>query len=147
MDLSTIVRNHRRIMIDTAPIIYFIEENPTYATLMESVILAATDKERVLMTSVITLVEVLTHPLRMNRPEIAEKYRTVLVDSKNIIMYHIDTLVAERAAELRARYQLKTPDALQIAVSLENDATLFITNDGHIKKVEDIEVVVLSEFL
>ena len=83
----------------------------------------------------------------MNRPEIAEKYRTVLVDSQNIIMYPIDTLVAERAAELRARYQLKTPDALQIAVSLENDATLLITNDGHIKKVEDIEVVVLSEFL
>ena len=116
MDLSTIVRNHRRIMIDTAPIIYFIEENPTYATLMESVILAATDKERVLMTSVITLVEVLTHPLRMNRPEIAEKYRTVLVDSKNIIMYHIDTLVAERAAELRARHQLKTPSITRITI-------------------------------
>jgi len=56
MDLSTIIRNHRRIMIDTAPIIYFIEENPTYAMLMESVILSTTDKERVLMTSVITLV-------------------------------------------------------------------------------------------
>ena len=134
-------------MIDTAPIIYFIEENPTYGPIMESMIVAATDKERVLMTSVITLVEVLTHPLRMNKPEIAEKYRTVLVDSKNIIMYPIDTLVAERAAELRARHQLKTPDALQIAVSLENNATLFITNDKHIKKVEDIEVIVLSEFL
>mgnify|MGYP005862833909 CR=1 FL=1 len=147
MDLNTIIRNHRRIMIDTAPIIYFIEENPTYGPIMESMIVAATDKERVLMTSVITLVEVLTHPLRMNKPEIAEKYRTVLVDSKNIIMYPIDTLVAERAAELRARHQLKTPDALQIAVSLENNATLFITNDKHIKKVEDIEVIVLSEFL
>ncbi|HSV97003.1 MAG TPA: PIN domain-containing protein [Spirochaetota bacterium] len=147
MDLNTIIHNHRRIMIDTAPIIYFIEENPAYGPFMESMIVAATDKECVLMTSVITLVEVLTHPLRMNKLDIAEKYRTVLVDSKNIIMYPIDTLVAERAAELRARHQLKTPDALQIAVSLENNATLFITNDNHIKKVEDIEVIVLSEFL
>jgi predicted nucleic acid-binding protein len=114
---------------------------------MESMINAAIENSCVLMTSVITLVEVLTHPLRLNQPEIADKYRTVLVDSKNIILHPIDTLVAERAAELRARHQLKTPDALQIAVSLENNATLFITNDKQLKKVEDIEIAVLSDWL
>jgi len=147
MDINTVIINHQRMMIDTAPIIYFIEENETYGPAMESLIQTATDKECVLMTSVITLVEVLTHPLRMNKPEIAERYRTVLADSKNIIMYPIDTLVAERAAELRARHQLKTPDALQIAVSLENNASLFITNDKQLKKVDDIEIVLLSDFL
>lgn len=134
-------------MIDTAPIIYFIEDNITYGPVMESMINAAIENSCVLMTSVITLVEVLTHPLRLNQPEIADKYRTVLVDSKNIILHPIDTLVAERAAELRARHQLKTPDALQIAVSLENNATLFITNDKQLKKVEDIEIAVLSDWL
>ena len=85
---------------------------------MGSIINASIGNGCVLMTSVITLVEVLTQPLRMNQPEIAEKYRTVLIDSKNIIMHLVDTIIAERVAELRAMYQLKTPDALQIAACL-----------------------------
>ena len=134
-------------MLDTAPLIYFIEDSAPYGQIIGTLISSAIENNCILMTSVITLVEVLTQPLRMKQANIAEKYRTVLIDSKNIIMHPVDTLIAEKAAELRAKYQIKTPDALQIATCIENNATVFITNDKQIKRVKEIEVAVLSDFV
>jgi hypothetical protein len=45
------------------------------------------------------------------------------------------TYVAERAAELRARYNLRTPDALQVATALVRRCEAFLTNDARLKRV------------
>ncbi len=147
MDINSRIANHRRIMIDTAPLIYFIEDSAPYGKIAGTIISSAIQYNCSIITSVITLVEVLTQPFRMKQFDIAEKYRDVLINSKNIAVLPVDFLIAEKAAELRAKYQIKTPDALQIATCIENNATLFITNDMHIKRVKEIEVVVLHDFL
>ena len=38
-------------------------------------------------------------------------------------------------AELRAQYEMKTPDVIQFAVGIENNGTLFVTNDKNLKKI------------
>jgi predicted nucleic acid-binding protein len=48
-----------------------------------------------------------------------------------------------RAAEIRARYGLRTPDAIMIATAIESGATLAVTNDDAWRKVEELEVLVL----
>ena len=58
--------------------------------------------------------------------------------------------MAEKAAELRAKYdgnglKLKTPDAIQIATGILNEAEIFLTNDTDLKQIEEIEVIVLDE--
>jgi len=58
----------------------------------------------------------------------------------------IDILIAEKAAELRANYGLRTPDALQIAIAIENNGTLFITNDKGLEKIKEVEVLVLDNY-
>ncbi|MBU2444010.1 MAG: hypothetical protein KJ666_00350 [Bacteroidetes bacterium] len=45
------------------------------------------------------------------------------------------------------RYGIRTPDAIQFAIGIENNGTLFITNDKNLKKVKEIEVLVLEEYL
>ncbi len=147
MDIKSLITNHRRIMIDTAPLIYFIEDSVPYGKIAGTIISNAIQYNCSIITSVITLVEVLTQPIQMKRFDIAEKYRDVLTNSKNIIMYPVDSLIAQKAAELRAKYQIKTPDALQIATCIENNATLFITNDMQIKQIKEIEVAVLRDFI
>jgi len=62
-------------------------------------------------------------------------------------MVNIDAKVAEKGAELRAKYGIRTPDALQIASAIENRATIFFSNDDRLKKNREIEVVVLKELL
>ena len=69
------------------------------------------------------------------------------MNSGNFSLYPVDALIAEKAAVLRSRYGIKTPDAIQLAIAIENDATLFITNDKRLKNVSEIEVLVLQEYL
>jgi predicted nucleic acid-binding protein len=55
--------------------------------------------------------------------------------------------LAEAAALIRARHGFRLPDALQIAAAIDGDTTLFITNDARLKKLDTIEVLVLSDYL
>jgi predicted nucleic acid-binding protein len=52
---------------------------------------------------------------------------------------------AERAADLRARYGLKTPDALQIGCALESGCDAFLCNDLALKRVTELRVLALDE--
>lgn len=56
----------------------------------------------------------------------------------------IDLNVAERAAELRARYGLRTPDALQIAAALSSGCEAFLTNDAKLQRVTELRKLVLD---
>ncbi len=49
--------------------------------------------------------------------------------------------------ELRAQYGIKTPDALQFAGALFHGATKFVTNDADLKKVIEIDVLVIDDFI
>jgi len=55
--------------------------------------------------------------------------------------------MSERKGKLRANYNINTPDAIQIATSLEVKADIFITNDANLKKISEIKVLLLSEML
>jgi predicted nucleic acid-binding protein len=98
---------------------------------------------------VITVTEVLTQPFIKSRHELVQKYKYFLEESSDFMVYPIDFLIAEKAASLRAKYMLRTPDALQIATAIENNATLLITNDDGFKRVkeDELEILVLKDFL
>lgn len=135
-------------MCDTAPIIYFIEEHEIYGSVVDEffkIIKDASDYH--VFSSVITLTEVLTQPFKMSRNDIVEKYRDFLLNSDNFHLYPIDAIIAEKAAELRCRHSIKTPDAIQLAIGIENNATLFLTNDKALRNINEIEVLVLGDYL
>jgi predicted nucleic acid-binding protein len=52
--------------------------------------------------------------------------------------------VAERAADLRARYNVRTPDAIQLATALEAGCDAFLTNDLALRRVAELRVLVLG---
>ena len=148
MGIRQAIEGHRRIMFDTAPIVYFIEEHKEFGKIADEIFkVIKDDSEYRPFSSVITLIEVLTQPLRKSKMEVVEKYRQFLLNSSNFITYSIDPIIAEKSAELRAQYGIKTPDAIQLAVGIENDRTLFVTNDRGLKKIKEIEVIVLEEYL
>jgi predicted nucleic acid-binding protein len=51
------------------------------------------------------------------------------------------------SSKLRAKYAIRIPDAIQIAVGIIYGADTFLTNDSDLKKVKDIKVLVLEDFL
>jgi predicted nucleic acid-binding protein len=134
--------------IDSVVFIYFIEEHTRY----ESVI-SGFFEDRLehgsnrAITSVITLAEVLVQPKRIGRADLVQEYRDILAEGPNIVLADITSQIAERGAALRAQYGLRLPDALQIAASLEHGASHFITNDERLRKVTDLRVLILEDYL
>ena len=148
MELKELIDRHRRIMFDTAPIIYFIEEHKDFGKIVDEIFKTIKDDLGYhAFSSVMTITEVLTQPLRKSRRDLLEKYRKFLLNSSNFTIYSVDPVIAEKAAELRAEYGIKTPDAIQFAVAMENNGTLFVTNDTDLKRVREIEVLVLKEYV
>ena len=133
--------------MDTAPIIYFIEKNPKYLGVLKPVFLEIDTGRIEAITSTITLLEVLVHPFRTKNDILAEKYRDILLYSGGLTTFEIFHEVSEMSSKLKAKYSIRTPDAIQIAVGLLYRASKFPTNDSALKKVSDIDVMVLDDFL
>lgn len=70
----------------TAPLIYFIEQNPNYLELVRAFFQAMDQGEFQVVTSTLTLTEVLVHPLRSHNPVLAAQYRSIILNQANLIV-------------------------------------------------------------
>src|SRR5215831_6165439 len=108
-------------------LIYFIERHPVYLPVIRPFFAALDRGEFEAVTSVLTLLEVLVHPIRRGDTALAQQYRDILLRAAGLTTFTITAAIAERAATLRAGQNLRTPDALQVATALEAKATAFLT--------------------
>jgi predicted nucleic acid-binding protein len=97
------------------------------------------------VASVMTLTETLTKPLKVGDQVLVQEYRALFRNTRQVRLIPITVQIADLAAQLRARYNLKTPDALQIATAIDARSDLFLTNDLGIKRVTDVRVLPLDE--
>jgi predicted nucleic acid-binding protein len=133
------------IFLDTAPLIYFIEGHSNYQPVLTKLFTANDSGDFIFYTSSITLLEVLVKPLREGQAGLVSQYKDILLRAPGIEIYDIDNIIAARAAELRAKYNLRTPDALQLAASIELRTDYFLTNDTRLKSVREMQSITLSE--
>lgn len=145
MKLDDALRNVNRLGFDTSPVIYFVEANPKYDRLVTAVFQKISGGGIVGVSSVITLSEVLVHPILSSDLYLQTQYRELLLRSANFLTKHINADIAELAAELRARYRLRTPDALQIAAALDANCEAFLCNDAGLRRVAELRVLVLDD--
>jgi len=137
----------KNVFLDTAPLIYYIEENSKYLSLLNKLFLANSNGEFLFQTSVITLLEVLVHPMRENEQQLVEEYQNILCNSPSIDIIDLTIDIAIKAAALRAKYGLKTPDSIQVATALYAKAEYFLTNDIRLKAISEIEILILDEIV
>lgn len=133
--------------LDSAPLIYFIEAHPRFGPVVKPLFFERLENGgNRAVTSVVTLSEVLVQPIRTSRPDVEERYRELLMGGPNVLLAEITRSIAERAARLRAIYGVRLPDAYQIAAAIEHGATHFLTNDDRLRKVQEVAVLVLSDY-
>ncbi len=135
----------QRLCIDAAPLIYFVEQNSTYVDRMRSILAKVQAGDIEGFASVITLTEVLTLPLKLKQSSVATQYQVALKHSLHFALLPISAEIAERAAQLRAQYNLKTPDALQVATAIESSCDAFLSNDLGLRRVVEMPILMLDE--
>jgi len=99
------------------------------------------------VTSEITIMEILVRPLQFGKFDVADEYETLLDNFPNLEIKAIDRKVSMRAAEIRAKYDLKPADAIQVSTALVNGANAFISNDLSFKKVDELDILLLEELI
>ena len=137
----------KTVFLDTAPLIYYIEENRNYSPILNKLFLANSKGDFLFQTSVITLLEVLVYPMRANEQQLVEEYQNILCNSPSIDIIDLTIEIAIKAASLRAKYGLKTPDSIQVATALNASSDYFLTNDIRLKAISEIEILILDEIV
>lgn len=134
------------VAIDSCILIYFIERHPAYAPLLRPLFRAAAAEKRQLFTSALTLLEVGVLPLRKLDWPLYARYERVLLQSREVRLLPIRYDDLRLAALIRARYHMKTPDALHLAAAMRAGCTRFLTNDRRLRAgIPGIRVVSLDD--
>ncbi len=134
----------QKIALDTMIFIYAFEEDPAYSRFLRSFFSALEKGEFQAVTSTVTIAECLARPYRKKNFALAAQYMVVFRNFPNLSVIPVTDEVAERAALVRARYNVKAPDALHIATALLSGSRFFLTNDETLSSVEAIQVLVLG---
>jgi len=135
----------RRIAADTIAWIHYIEDHPKFGPVVAPLFERADAGGLTLVTSALTLLEVMVVPLRAGNLELADRYETLLTRSRGVELVDIDRDVLRSAANLRARFRVRTPDALQLAAAQARRCAVFVTNDRRIPAIPGVEVLLLDE--
>ena len=147
MALADEIPHGSRIAFDTNAIIYiyFVEEHTQFFPVLRPVFAMLANGQATGVVSVVTLLEVLVRPLRLDRHDLAQRYRDVL--SHNLAITALDVMISERAASLRAALRLAVVDAVIAATALECSCTHLVTNDPAFRNVDGMRILVIGEYV
>jgi predicted nucleic acid-binding protein len=136
-----------RLFLDTAPVIYAVEQHPQYLQLVTTIFNCILSGSPRGVGSPITLAECLVQPYRLAQTELQQEFIDLMTDTENIDFFAINNPnMAIEAAQIRARYNLQLPDAFQIVVALAAGCEAFLTNDVTFRRVTELQVLVLDDF-
>jgi len=132
--------------VDTAIFIYFIEEHPRFLPVIEPLFREVDKGRRKLVTSALTLLEVLVVPYRSGDHLLATQYEALLTQSRGVQVAEISRDHLRAAAQLRAATSVKTPDALQLVAVMAGGCPVFLTNDRELPAIPGIRILQLSSY-
>jgi predicted nucleic acid-binding protein len=133
--------------VDTVVFIYFMEEEPRFLPHILPLFTDADEGIRELVTSALTLLEVLVVPYRAGNRQLAERYEALLTRGQGIRMIDLTRDQLRAAAQLRAATGVKTPDALHLVSALGAGCKTFVTNDRRLPTIPGLRVIQLSSYV
>ena len=131
------------VFLDASAIIYLLEGDATVQAAVRDTLdtlRSAAAETPLLAVSALSRLECRVRPLRDGDQALIDRYDAFFADP-GLAVIALDEAVLDRAAELRARCRLRTPDALQAASLLVADADgAFVTGDADVMAVPGLQV-------
>ena len=147
MTINAALQNITHLFLDTAPVIYYVENNPRYFNTAAFVFDEIDNGSITAFTSSVTLAECLVVPYRIGAIQLQQDFVDLIVYGNDTVFVDIGREIGSQAGEFRARYNLTLPDALQVAAAYVAGCQALLTNDASLKQVTEIKVIVLDEVL
>ena len=116
-----------RIFFDTNLFIYMFEGLEPNRTRMLEIRRRMLERGDRIVTSTMTLGELLVKPTKLGQASLIEQYDRTIRSAAEVISF--DAQVAWRFASLRATHTLRNADAIQLACAAHTGVDLFLTND------------------
>jgi len=134
-----------RLYLDASSIIYSIEGVPEFrqATL-RWIEQAEAAEAGALVTSRFSRLECRVKPLRDADADTLAHYEGFFARA-DLVLVEVSADVIEHATELRARYNVRSPDAIHLASAPREHADVFVTGDRQLRRCTEVKVEVVTE--
>jgi predicted nucleic acid-binding protein len=134
-----------RIFWDTNLFIYLFEDYAEHSKRVANLRRSMLARGDQLVTSTLTLGEILVKPIGQGEDELARKYEQTITATSQMLSF--DIKAAGVYARLRCDRSIRAPDAIQLACAAAAGVDLFITNDAHLqtRHIDGIQFIVSLE--
>jgi uncharacterized protein len=131
-----------RIFWDTNLFIYLLEPNEQFSFMTKELRIKMLRRGDQLLTSALTLGEILIKPVQAGDAERCRKYEKAITAAAALVPF--DIRAARHYASIKSDKSVRTPDAMQLSCAASAGADLFITNDDRLqnKQVAGIQFIV-----
>ena len=127
-----------RLYLDTAPVIYVVEQVPDFS---QKILHYIQKPDIELVVSDLTWMECRVKPLTENKETLLADYDKFFSQSV-IEIVELSRKVLERAAHIRSQYNIKTPDAIHLGAAIISKCDIFLTNDRRLERFKDTHITV-----
>ena len=118
--------------LDTNAIIYYLDDDPTVVPLLDPIF----GQESALFVSIVTELELLSHP-GLTEEDIAEIQQLLT----SVVIFPLESRLAQLAGALRRQYHLKTPDSVVAATALLTRTTLVTRNIRDFQGIDGLSLL------
>ena len=122
-----------KVFFDTNLFIYMFEGLEPFRSRTLEIRKRMIDRGDRIVTSTMTLGEVLVKPTKLGQTTLVEQYESAIRATAQVVSF--DATVAHRYASLRAAYRIRNADAIQLACAAHSGVDLFLTNDDDLQRL------------
>ena len=141
------LQENELVYVDTQIFMYSVETHDKYWALLEDFWRKAQNEEIKLITSELTLAEVLVVPLRQKDTQLINAYDE-LFSSNQVNMVSVSEAILREAAALRASIpKLRMPDAIHASTANLCKCDKFLTNDIGFRNIPGLSLLLLDDEL
>lgn len=141
------LRKFKRVALDSMIFIYQFGKHPRFYPFVYYIFSLLNKKKLYVFTSLISLIETISFSELEVKPELIESYKNFFIKTENLETVNPNFEIADQAASLRRKYDLRTPDVIQLATAMISKAEVFITNDDRFRKIKELPILLLKDFV
>ena len=121
-----------RVFWDTNLFVYLLEDKGELTDAVVSLRERMVERSDELLTSTLTLGEILVRPIEAGNHALARRYEQAITAAATVLAF--DRVAATAFARIRSDRSITPPDAIQLACASTARVDIFITNDQRLSR-------------